>query len=243
MNPQLIKYLEIGFDLFYLLFIWLIVYKMYSSKNKDIGTIGNQFKLSFLLLALGDTGHVGFRVWAYSLGDITSRISIFNTEIMIKGVGTLMTAYTITIFYMLLINIWHERFGKKNPILYYILQGIAVFRLIIMAFPQNQWNNITMSYTWSMYRNIPLLIIGFVLVVLMIKDAVKNKDIIFKKLGIYIIISYLFYMPVIFWVRDIPMLGMLMMPKTIAYLFMAILVYKTYFKNNHDSLKENNRQE
>jgi hypothetical protein len=37
-------------------------------------------------------------------------------------------------------------------------------------------------------------------------------------------------MPVIFFVKDIPMLGMLMMPKTLAYLAIAFITLKLFKK-------------
>jgi hypothetical protein len=235
MNAQLIKYFEISFDIFYLVFIWFLVLKMYTSKKANINNTGHILKLAFLLLAIGDTGHVGFRVWAYALGGLNKTINIFNMDLKLTGLGALLTAYLVTILYMLIAKAWYEAFNKRNTKMYYFLQSLAVFRLIIMAFPQNQWGGLTVPYDWSIYRNIPMIIMGLLLATMMLIDAKKENNSIFKKFAIYIYISYLFYMPVIFWVRFIPMLGILMIPKTIAYLFMAVLVYKTYFKQEISS--------
>lgn len=230
MNEQLIMYFEIAFDVFYLAFIWLLVVKMFLSKKEDITKTGHLLKYGFLLLAIGDTGHVGFRVWAYAIGGLQETINLFNMDLKLTGLGALLTAYLVTVLYMLIAKVWFDRFNKKNKIVYYFLQGLAIFRLVIMAFPNNQWGGAITPYDWSMYRNIPIIIMGLLLATMMLINSIKENDIVFKKFAIYIYISYLFYMPVIFFVKFIPMLGMLMIPKTIAYLFMAVLVYKIYFK-------------
>jgi hypothetical protein len=41
--------------------------------------------------------------------------------------------------------------------------------------------------------------------------------------------SYAFYAPVILWAAQAPMLGMLMIPKTCAYLAVAIIGYRAIF--------------
>jgi hypothetical protein len=45
-------------------------------------------------------------------------------------------------------------------------------------------------------------------------------------MGYCIFFSYLFYTPVILLARDIPAIGMLMIPKTIMYVAIQFLAYK-----------------
>ncbi|MHA2317716.1 MAG: hypothetical protein ACXAC6_08205, partial [Candidatus Hodarchaeales archaeon] len=65
--------MEISFNLVYLAFIWIIVLLMtmkreqVTSENKSIS---QRFLLALFLLALGDTGHVGFRIVAYLNGGL-----------------------------------------------------------------------------------------------------------------------------------------------------------------------------
>ena len=42
--------------------------------------------------------------------------------------------------------------------------------------------------------------------------------------------SYAFYAPVILWSAQVPMLGMLMIPKTCAYIAVAIIGYRAIFQ-------------
>lgn len=223
---------EMIFDIAYLIFIWALVCKMYTRRkhiSKDDRPVAEMLLLGFFLLALGDTGHVGFRAWGYALGGHDSRLMLGSIEVPM-GIGSLMTAYTITVLYMLILEVWRLRYKKKAGFLYFFLQALGVLRLVIMLFPQNQWSLIPAPFDWSLYRNIPLAILGIAVAVLMLIDARKNKDRVFESFAYYIFISYLFYLPVILFYRIAPWVGMFMMPKTVAYLFMAVAAYRQFFK-------------
>ena len=73
------------------------------------------------------------------------------------------------------------------------------------------------------------MILGFGVLYLILRDSLKAKDRLFRWIAYCIIFSYLFYTPVIFWVREIPLLGMLMIPKTIMYVVIAFLAYKRLY--------------
>lgn len=44
-----------------------------------------------------------------------------------------------------------------------------------------------------------------------------------------ILVSYAFYAPVILLVQKMPLIGMLMIPKTLAYVAIAVLAYRHLF--------------
>ena len=73
MSEELRMYVEVGFNIIYLIVVWTMTGIMslrmgkVSEKNRKSA---NLFRWAFLLLALGDTGHVGFRVAAYALGGL-----------------------------------------------------------------------------------------------------------------------------------------------------------------------------
>lgn len=48
--------------------------------------------------------------------------------------------------------------------------------------------------------------------------------------GLPILVSYAFYTPVVLFMQRWPLLGMLMIPKTLAYVGMAIIAYRTFFR-------------
>jgi hypothetical protein len=45
-----------------------------------------------------------------------------------------------------------------------------------------------------------------------------------------ILLSYAFYIPVILFVQQAPMVGMLMIPKTMAYVGIALIAYYSLFR-------------
>ena len=80
-----------------------------------------------------------------------------------------------------------------------------------------------------MARNVPLMVQGFGVAYLILRDAIAAGDRTFRRVGAMILVSYGFYLPVILFVRQVPMIGMLMIPKTIAYVAIALLAYRDLF--------------
>jgi hypothetical protein len=78
-------------------------------------------------------------------------------------------------------------------------------------------------------RNLFLMLQGLGVMFLILRDSIQAKEKAFLWVGICILISYLFYIPVILFVKTIPVLGMLMIPKTLAYVAIAVIVYRVYF--------------
>lgn len=225
MSEAVLMWLEIVFDVLYLATIWVVVYLMWKKKgNLEDSTkrIGQLFLLAFFLLALGDTGHVGFRVIAYALGGL-------EANEMLVGLGSFVTAVTVTFFYMLVAEIWRVRFHKERNLLWWSFIVIGFLRLIIMIPTGNAWGTSPTPFNWSLARNIPLMIQGIGIAILILRDALKTKDTFSRNIAIWIFVSYACYLPVILFVNQIPMLGMLMMPKTLAYLAVAFIAY-TLFK-------------
>ena len=73
MSESLQITVEIGFNVIYLIVVWSMVYLMtwrLPEVSSEDHPLANRFRWAFLLLALGDTGHVGFRVVAYALGGL-----------------------------------------------------------------------------------------------------------------------------------------------------------------------------
>lgn len=221
MSEELRMYVEVGFNILYLIVVWTMNGIMTTQLNKvpqENRKIANMFRWAFILLAIGDTGHVGFRVAAYALGGLEKNSTLL-------GIGALATAVTVTFFYVVMLYIWKERFhGKFGPLEYVLLASVPV-RLIVMAFPQNDWGNSVPPTFWSLLRNLFLVILGVGVLYLYLRDSIKDKDRLFRWMGYCIFFSYLFYTPVILFARDIPIIGMLMIPKTIMYVAIQFLAY------------------
>lgn len=224
---------EILFNILYLVVVWSLVIMMVRQRSlvaPHNSAVARRFLWAFALLALGDTGHVGFRVIAYALGGLDARPVILGVPVSLVGIGALSTAITVTLFYILLVNIWHLHFQKPLGWFGWMLVAAGVVRLVVMAFPQNQWERIIPPYDWSLARNAFLVIQGLGVMCLILRDALKTGDKTFLWIGIMIGLSYTFYAPVILWSAQVPLLGMLMIPKTCAYVGVAILVYLKFYQ-------------
>ncbi len=235
MSETMLMILEVSFDILYLLIIWTMVVIMFKRRRNHPKPETSIWLAGFFLLAFGDTGHVGFRVAAYALGDISSALTIGSSSIILVGIGSLATAYTITVLYMLLMEAWASRNEVKKGMTYKVVMLLGIARMIIMIFPGNAWNSMYTPYTWSLLRNTPLTIMGIIIAVSFLRSGKKHSDVFQKRLAWCIFVSFGFYLPVILFVRFIPMLGMLMMPKTVAYLFMAGYALKEVFPNSQKS--------
>lgn len=232
MPDQLRMWVEIIFDCSYLVTIIILVgimirrFENVPSNDKPLAQL---FILAFMLLTLGDIGHVGFRVIAYLKGNPAMTISLFGAEYGLVGLGSLSTAITVTFFYAVQLMVWHKRFDKPYGWFGWVLFVAGLVRLGIMAFPQNDWSNMAPPYGWSLARNFPLVLQGLGLAYLLFRDSKAAGDTTFRNIAWCIIVSYAFYAPVILFVKWVPVIGMLMIPKTVAYVAIAWIGLKQLF--------------
>lgn len=216
---------EVLFNVSYLIAVWGLVIAMRRRQSipaPDERAVARRVMWAFALLALGDTGHVGFRVVAYAAGGLEAQPTLV-------GLGALSTAITVTLFYMLMLDVWRLRFRQTLGWFGIFLLLVGVVRLGVMAFPQNEWQSIIAPYDWSLLRNALLTMQGIGVLYLILRDALRARDTTYLWVSVMIGVSFAFYAPVILWVAQIPMLGMLMIPKTCAYLGIAILAYRKYY--------------
>jgi len=210
--------MEILFNITYLVVIYILVIIMavrlvrgYASNRKA----AMLFTAAFLLLGIGDTGHVGFRVIAYLSGGL-------EDNQMLVGMGSFATAVTVTVFYMLMFVLLRAYTQKKFTILFRIVMILGILRIAFMVLPGNTWGGATpLAYSWT--RNGFLTIMGIITAVLYLKEGIKVSDRTLKMFAVCIFISYGFYLPVILFVHIVPAIGMLMIPKTCAYVAIAVI--------------------
>lgn len=225
MSETLRMWVEVLFNVSYLVVVWGLVIAM-SGRQPAVEPVNRPVAArvlwAFALLALGDTGHVGFRVLAYALGGLEAHPTLV-------GMGALATAITVTFFYVLMLDVWRLRFNKKLGAFEYLLLAAAAVRLVMMTLPVNEWGRIEPPQPWGIYRNIPLMIQGLGVMFLILRDARATRDRTFSWIGAMILVSYAFYTPVILWSSQAPLLGMLMIPKTMAYVAIAVIAYRALY--------------
>lgn len=72
--------------------------------------------------------------------------------------------------------------------------------------------------------------LGLIIIVLFYKSAKNNNDQYFRWMWLTIVLSFAFYIPVVLWVDVVPMIGMLMIPKTCAYVWTVLIGYNAMNK-------------
>lgn len=210
------------FHVVYLTTVITVGLKMLSkSKNNQYFKL---FGLMAVILGIGDSFHLIPRIYALLTTGLENNAASL-------GFGKLVTSITMTIFYLILYKIWKIRFDIKNSkTLDIIMYLLAVIRIILCLFPQNQWfvNNAPIS--WGIYRNIPFAIMGIIMIYLLYSYGAKNNDKDYKNLGIAVLLSFGFYAPVVLWASENFLVGMLMIPKTLAYVWVVLIGYKEFKK-------------
>lgn len=180
------------------------------------------FGLMSIILGVGDSFHLLPRIYAL----LTTGLENHAASL---GFGKLITSITMTVFYLILYKIWKIRFdvkiSKTLDIVMYVLAGL---RIVLCLFPQNQWFVSNPPVSWGIYRNIPFTIMGIIIIYLLYSYGVKNKDRDYKNLGIAVLLSFLFYTPVVLWASENFFVGMLMIPKTLAYVWVILIGYKEF---------------
>lgn len=143
------------------------------------------------------------------------------------GAGKWITSITMTVFYVLLYYVWRYRYriqGQKT--LTAAVYALAGVRILLCMMPQNDWLSAAAPLAWGVYRNIPFALLGAVIIVLFYRSARAANDAAFRWMWLTIVLSFGFYIPVVLWADAVPLIGMLMIPKTCAYVWTVLIGYR-----------------
>ena len=147
------------------------------------------------------------------------------------GAGKWITSVTMTVFYVILYYVWRIRYritdADKTTIAVYAL---AAIRIALCFFPQNIWLSADAPVIWGVYRNIPFALLGLLSIVLFYRSASRNHDREYRFMWLTIVLSFGFYIPVVLWAEQYPVIGFLMMPKTCAYVWTVLIGYRSMKK-------------
>lgn len=213
---------ETLFDIGYLISVITIGGMMIGKSNgkKEYRLFG----IMAVILGVGDSFHLVPRIYALCTTGLENYTALL-------GAGKFVTSITMTIFYVLFYQVWRIRYrisGKRElTILVYFL---AALRILLCLMPQNQWTSPSAPLSWGIYRNIPFALLGLCILLLFYKSARETRDTDFRCMWLTILLSFGFYIPVVLWADSAPLVGMLMIPKTCAYLWAVILGYQSMKK-------------
>ena len=147
------------------------------------------------------------------------------------GVGKLITSVTMTAFYVLLYYVWRSRYqAEGRKALTAAVWALVILRVLLCLMPQNAWTSAEAPLSWGVYRNIPFTILGGVIVVLFCRSAKEKQDAAFRHLWLTVVLSFACYIPVVLFADAAPMVGMLMIPKTCAYVWTVLIGYNAMRK-------------
>ena len=180
-------------------------YQLFGAMAVTLGC-GDAFHLVPRALALCTTG----------LADYTAAL----------GIGKLITSITMTAFYVLLYYIWRSRYqisGRWD--LTAAVWVLSVLRAVLCLMPQNAWTSPDAPLSWGIWRNIPFALLGALIVVLFYRSARDTGDRPFRHLWLTVVISFACYLPVVLFADTVPPVGMLMIPKTCAYVWTVLIGY------------------
>lgn len=211
---------ETVFDLVYLsLVITVGIIMLKNSKdNKQFRFFG----IMAIMLGAGDAFHLVPRAIALC----TTGLENFTVAL---GLGKWITSITMTLFYVMLYYVWRERYQVKGKQwLTCTVYTLALVRIVLCFMPQNAWLSANPPISWGIYRNIPFALMGLLVIVLFYRSA--KADPAFKYMWLTIVLSFAFYIPVVLWSKTLPLIGMLMIPKTCAYVWTVLIGYNAMKK-------------
>lgn len=182
------------------------------------------FGIMAVTLGFGDAFHLIPRIIAlWTTGFESHSISL--------GFGKFVTSVTMTIFYLILYKLWKIRYEVRNAHRLDIgMWSLATLRVALCFFPQNQWFVYNSPVSWGIYRNIPFAIMGIIMIILYYRKGKERKDKEALKISAAIVLSFGFYIPVVLWAQVNMLIGMLMIPKTLAYLWIVFIGYAEFRK-------------
>ena len=207
------KYGESTFDIVYLVFA-IVLGVCILRRRRD--AIGRLMGSAVLVLGCGDAFHLIPRVLNYFIDrDFTVWL----------GFGKLVTSVTMTVFYLLLYRLWLRVYGEReNRRLRLAVYALTAIRILLCLLPQNRWFQNEGSVLWGVIRNVPFVALGCIDVVLYHRRRTAVRC--FRPVWLLITLSFLFYLPVAVAASLVPMLGMLMLPKTVCYMLLVWAFWK-----------------
>ncbi|MBQ7276104.1 MAG: hypothetical protein IJS58_02530 [Bacilli bacterium] len=214
--------METIFETIYLLFaLFSGVYLLIKAKGRLAYIL---LGIAILVLGCGDAFHLVPRM----VGLNTTGLENFKMEL---GLGKLMTSITMTFFYVIMYIFLIIRYKKNLPLWLHIAYNfLFLTRIILVSLPYNNWFDES-PYIWNIIRNIPFVIMGIIFITM--SFAYCKDDKYFKWMWLIVIFSFVFYLITALGASFVPILGLMMLPKTICY--MLIFVFSLLSVNKEKS--------
>ena len=183
------------------------------------------------LLGAGDAFHLVPRCYALWTTGLEANAAAL-------GIGKFITSITMTVFYLILYYIWREYYQVKDRMnLTGIMWGLSVLRVALCLLPQNQWLVYRQPLLFGILRNVPFAIMGIIIIAIFAQESRKTNDRVFRFMPLAVALSFGFYLPVVLFSGVFPIIGILMIPKTLAYVWVVLMCQQLY-KRERSSKKD-----
>ena len=206
----------------YLAFALIAGMVLAAHESGEAGGFCNTCAAMALLLCFGDAFHLIPRILINLRGDAHSALQKQRRAFWL-GLGSLISSITMTVFYVLLPDAMRQMPGAPTvaasslQVLHVVLIVLAVVRIILCFLPQNRWFDARGDARWGMYRNVPFLAMGAITIWYLV--AWYGAWL----MAVLVFVSFVCYLLVVLLAREYPAVGMLMIPKTICYIWMIAL--------------------
>ena len=146
------------------------------------------------------------------------------------GIGLQVSSVTMTVFYIILMYIWQFTFPElKIPAVIAAMIWIsAVVRIVICMLPQNNWCKDEGNMKLSIIRNAVFAVTGIGVIILYLISG-NTYGYHLTRMAAAIIISFGCYIPVTLFSKIKPNVGLLMIPKTCAYMWIIVMGLQLLF--------------
>ena len=224
---------EAGFCILYLvtliLFLFIIRGKWVAADNDSLyNPEFVRYRFAFLLtllLLLGDSFHLIPRI----IENLKGRM---ERQAFYLGLGNIISSITMTIFYNLLMKVgdgMEYHYEAYNLWVEQAILWLTVIRIALLLFPQNKWFTPEGNRKWAVIRNMPFAMIGLLTIIgyfRVISNASNYDPSMYIQIIAAVAFSFLTYLPVAVFGKENPKLGMLMIPKTVCYVWiLAVLTF------------------
>lgn len=134
------------------------------------------------------------------------------------GIGLQISSITMTVFYEM-----------TAPVMLEILIWVsAAIRIAVCMLPQNNWCGEEGNRKLSVIRNAVFAVTGICVIVLYVMSG-NTYGYHMTRMAAAIVVSFGCYLPVTLLSKKMPKIGMLMIPKTCAYVWMIVMGLQLLF--------------
>lgn len=147
------------------------------------------------------------------------------------GRGLQISSITMTVFYIILMYVWKNTFPELTaPAAVEAMIWIsAIIRILVCLLPQNDWCGEEGNPKLSIIRNAVFAVTGIGVIILYAMSG-NTYDYHMTRMVAAIIISFGCYLPVTLLSKKKPKVGLLMIPKTCAYMWVIAMGLQLLFK-------------